>query len=109
MTATELEKATRRLAKAFRGMDIEFGALAEAEQEPVEVVAVVTLGGIFHGGSGPELGDIDIEPSMSALEGIQLAAVHSDEDVHLDLMTVTQHERIVAAMAGQIDWQNITD
>jgi len=43
------------------------------------------LGGLFHGGSGPELGDIDIEPNMRVLERIQMELVTSSDDVHLEL------------------------
>lgn len=51
-----------------------------------EVLAVVTLGGLFHGGSGPELGDIDIEPDMRALERVQCELVNSSDDVHIELI-----------------------
>lgn len=50
-----------------------------------ESVGVLILGGIFHGGSGPEFGDIDIEPSMRVLERIQMELVTSSDDVHLEL------------------------
>ena len=51
-----------------------------------EVLAVVTLGGLFHGGSGPELGDIDIEPDMRALERVQCELVNSSDDTHIELI-----------------------
>lgn len=41
------------------------------ERESVEVIGAVILGGLFHGGSGPELGDIDIELNTDVLERIQ--------------------------------------
>ena len=50
-----------------------------------ESVGVLILGGIFHGGSGPELGDIDIELDMRVLERIQMELVTSSDDVHLEL------------------------
>lgn len=50
-----------------------------------ESVGVLILGGMFHGGSGPELGDIDIEPDMRAIERIQMELVTSSDDVHLEL------------------------
>ena len=50
-----------------------------------ESVGVLILGGLFHGGSGPELGDIDIEPDMRVLERIQMELVTSSDDVHLEL------------------------
>jgi len=62
------------------------------------VVATAILGGLFHGGSGPELGEIDIEVCTSALEKIQCETVNSSDDAFLPLMTVAQHERIVAAL-----------
>jgi hypothetical protein len=65
--------------------------------EAVEVVGFVTLGGVFHGGSGPELGEIDIEPDMGVLERLQYKIVTGSDDVYLDLMTVAQHNRIMAA------------
>lgn len=51
-----------------------------------EVLAVVTLAGLFHGGSGPELGDIDIEPNMRALERVQCELVNSSDDAHIELI-----------------------
>ena len=50
-----------------------------------ESVGVLILGGMFHGGSGPELGDIDIEPDMRVIERIQMELVTSSDDVHLEL------------------------
>ena len=69
-------------------------------EEPL-VVATAILGGLFHGGSGPELGEIDFEPDMKALERIQYELVNSSDDVSLDLMTVAQHQRIVASISAQ--------
>ncbi|MDV5861341.1 Lar family restriction alleviation protein [Pseudomonas mendocina] len=68
--------------------------------EPL-VVATAILGGLFHGGSGPELGDIDVEVCTPHLEKIQCETVNSSDDVFLPLMTVAQHERIVAALSAQ--------
>lgn len=73
-------------------------APAQDEREAPVVVATAILGGIYHGGSGPELGEIDIEVCMPALEALQCKTVNSSDDVFLPLMSVAQHERIVAAL-----------
>ena len=73
-------------------------APAQDEREAPVVVATAILGGIYHGGSGPELGEIDIEVCMPALEALQCEMVNSSDDVLLPLMPVVQHERIVAAL-----------
>lgn len=73
-------------------------APAQDEREAPVVVATAILGGIYHGGSGPELGEIDIEVCMPALEALQCETVNSSDDVFLPLMSVAQHERIVAAL-----------
>lgn len=73
--------------------------------EAVEVVGFVTLGGLFHGGSGPELGDIDIEPDMGALERLQYRTVDGSDDVQLDLMTVAQHQRILAQRDAELEFE----
>lgn len=73
------------------------GPAPDEREAPIEVATAI-LGGIFHGGSGPELGEIDIEVCMPALEAIQCETVNSSDDVFLPLMTVAQHERIVAAL-----------
>ena len=87
---TESAEALSQLAAIQGGMG----------EEPL-VVATAILGGLFHGGSGPELGEIDFEPDMKALERIQYELVNSSDDVSLDLMTVAQHKRIVAALSTQ--------
>lgn len=71
---------------------------AQDEREAPVVVATAILGGIYQGGSGPELGEIDIEVCMPALEALQCEMVNSSDDVLLPLMPVVQHERIVAAL-----------
>ena len=71
---------------------------AQDEREAPVVVATAILGGIYHGGSGPELGEIDIEVCIPALEALQCETVNSSDDVLLPLMSVAQHERIVAAL-----------
>ena len=68
--------------------------------EPL-VVATAILGGVFHGVSRPELGDIDVEVCTPHLEKIQCETVNSSDDVFLPLMTVAQHNRIVAALSAQ--------
>lgn len=75
-----------------------WSAPAHDEREAPVVVATAILGGIYHGGSGPELGEIDIEVCMPALEALQCETVNSSDDVFLPLMAVAQHERIVAAL-----------
>lgn len=49
----------------------------------IEVLAVVALGGYF---SSEELGNIDIQPRMAALEQIQQDVVRTDADEHLELV-----------------------
>lgn len=68
--------------------------------EAVEVVAHLVLGGFFHGGSGPELGDIDYQIEVDVAERLQRENVKTSEDVQLELMTVAQHQRILAASVG---------
>lgn len=77
-------------------------APAQQEREAPQVVATAILGGLFHGGSGPELGEIDIEVCTPALEAIQCETVDGSDDVFLPLMTVAQHERIVAALTRPV-------
>ena len=74
------------------------GAAPEPVGEEVEVVGVAILGGLFYGGSGPELGDIDLELNPDVLERIQAELVNSSDDVMISLMTVTQHQRIVEGL-----------
>lgn len=74
----------------------------EMGDEPL-VVATAILGGLFHGGSGPELGDIDVEVCTPHLEKIQCETVDSSDDVFMPLMTVAQHQRITAAMAAEVE------
>ena len=71
--------------------------------EEVEVVGFLTLGGLFHGGSGPELGEIDVELKMGTIERLQCGLVNSSEDVFVDLMTVAQHQRITEALLGEVE------
>ena len=97
-TFTAVDMATAA-ALGFRdGQAAVEPATAQDEREAPIVVATAILGGIFHGGSGPELGEIDIEVCTSALEKIQCETVNSSDDAFLPLMTVAQHERIVAAL-----------
>lgn len=67
-----------------------------ADADP-EVLATVTLGGYF---SSEELGDIDIEPVMSALEQIQQDVVRSDEDAHLELVDRAHVTRLQAEVSA---------
>lgn len=97
-TYTAVDMATAA-AQAFRdGQAAVEQAPAQQEREAPQVVATAILGGLFHGGSGPELGEIDIEVCTPALEAIQCETVDGSDDVFLPLMTVAQHERIVAAL-----------
>lgn len=72
---TESAEALSQLAAIQGGMG----------EEPL-VVATAILGGLFHGGSGPELGDIGIEPDMRALERVQCELVNSSDDAHIELV-----------------------
>jgi hypothetical protein len=74
--------------------------------EEVEVVGAAILGGLFHGGSGPELGDIDLELNPDVLERIQAELVNSSDDVMISLMTVPQHQRIVEGLNAVIGRKN---
>ncbi|MTI92142.1 MAG: hypothetical protein FH750_12315 [Pseudomonas stutzeri] len=97
-TFTAVDMATAA-AQGFRdGQAAVEQAPAPDEREAPVVVATAILGGIYHGGSGPELGEIDIEVCMPALEALQCETVNGYDDVFLPLMTVAQHERIVAAL-----------
>ena len=87
---TESAEALSQLAAIQGGMG----------EEPL-VVATAILGGLFHGGSGPELGDIDVEVCTPHLEKIQCETVDSSDDVFIPLMTVAQHQRIVASISAQ--------
>lgn len=69
--------------------------------EDVEVVATVLMGGVDYGIGGAELGDIDMQADMPALCRLQQALVTDEHDVNVDLMTVAQHERIVAQLAAR--------
>lgn len=97
-TYTAVDMATAA-AQGFRdGQAAVEPAPAQDERENPVVVATAILGGLFHGGSGPELGEIDIEVCTPALETIQCETVNSSDDVFLPLMTVAQHERIVTSL-----------
>jgi hypothetical protein len=97
-TYTAVDMATAA-AQGFRdGQAAVEQSPAQDEREAPVVVATAILGGIYHGGSGPELGEIDIEVCMPALEALQCETVNSSDDVFLPLMSVAQHERIVAAL-----------
>lgn len=65
------------------------------EAQGLEVVGFVVLGGLFHGGSGPELGDIDIEPDMGALERIQYELVDSSDDVIVSLCSLPKAQAVI--------------
>jgi len=97
-TYTAVDMATAA-AQGFRdGQAAVEPSPEQDEREAPAVVATAILGGLFHGGSGPELGEIDIEVCTPALEAIQCETVNSSDDVFLPLMTVAQHERIVASL-----------
>lgn len=71
--------------------------LKAGQGEAVEVVAHLILGGIF---DGREHGDIDYQIESDVAERLQHQHVITAEDVQLELMTVAQHKRIVAAIAA---------
>jgi hypothetical protein len=71
-----------------------------------EVLAVVTLGGYF---SSDELGDIDIEPRMPALEQVQQDIVRSDSDEHLELVDRAHVTRLQAEVSALQQLLNIAD
>ena len=73
----------------------ELSALKAGQGEAVEIVAHLVLGGMF---DGREYGDIDYQIEPDIAERLQQKNVKTAEDVQLELMTVAQHERIVAAI-----------
>lgn len=75
---------------------------ASVQVEAPKVVATAILGGLFHGGSGPEFGDIDIEVCMPAFERLQVELISSTDDVHVGLMPIPQHERIVYGLHSKL-------
>jgi hypothetical protein len=99
------ENATGQLCfgstMAFSAMLTQFHRVHTATSSPsgVEpvVLAVVTLGGYF---SSEELGDIDIEPVMSALEQIQQDVVRSDDDEHIELVDRAHLTRLQAEVSA---------
>lgn len=96
---------TTRLAESERRV-AELEARQSEQPEPadgVEVVATALLGGLFHGGSGPELGDIDIQLNMPALESLQARIVGSSDDVAVDLITLAAHQAEVARLRAQLE------
>lgn len=66
--------------------------------ERPEVMAVLVLGGMF---DDRELGDNDIVTVNPAIERLQAALV-TDDEVLVELMTVAQHNRIVGALRAEI-------
>lgn len=92
--------------RAVRGeMAQELRALLAApavEVEGLEEVGFVALGGIFHGGSGPELGDIDVVPYMGVLERIQYELVNSSDDVIVPLCSLPKAQAIIDQQAARI-------
>lgn len=97
MTPEQIAEMELDLHNALAEVD-RLRAQASQGGEAVEVVAHLVLGGIFHGGSGPELGDIDYQIEVGVAERLQLENVKTSQDVQLELMTVAQHQRIVAAL-----------
>ena len=101
----ELDTTARsiRIQDELRAVLAQLAAIQGGMGEEPLVVATAILGGLFHGGSGPELGEIDIDVSMPALEALQCETVDSSDDVFMPLMTVAQHQRITAAMAAEVE------
>lgn len=97
----EIEAGT--LLDAIDELRAQLAAIQGGMGEEPLVVATAILGGLFHGGSGPELGDIDVEVCTPHLEKIQRETVNSSDDVFMPLMTVAQHKRITAAMAAEVE------
>ena len=72
------------------------------EVEVLDEVGFVVLGGFFHGGSGPELGDIDVVPYMGVLERIQYELVNSSDGVIVPLCSLPKAQAIIDQQAARI-------
>lgn len=68
---------------------------AQAEAERPEVVGSLYLGGWA---DQEELEDNDVELDMKVVERLQVDLASKGDGVHMPLMTVAQHERIVGAL-----------
>ncbi|MDW3712896.1 hypothetical protein [Pseudomonas sp. 2023EL-01195] len=94
----EYEPAWRMIQARVEGATLS-PAHVEDEEE-VEVVGHLLLCAPF---SSEELGDIDVEWDFKVAERLQRELAIND-DVSLPLMTVAQHERIVAALVARNEW-----
>ncbi len=75
----------------------------QAEAERPEVVGSLYLGGWA---DQEELEDNDVELDMKVVERLQVDLASKGDGVHMPLMTVAQHERIVGALRAEIaEWQ----
>ncbi|HCJ6297129.1 TPA: hypothetical protein NU583_005729 [Pseudomonas aeruginosa] len=80
------------------GAPIKFSGPAQAEQAEAERPEVV--GSLYLGGwaDQEELEDNDVELDMKVVERLQVDLASKGDGVHMPLMTVAQHERIVGAL-----------
>ncbi|HET8790988.1 MAG TPA: hypothetical protein VFM75_07225 [Modicisalibacter sp.] len=85
----------RRIVSERDQLRAELSALKDGQGEEVEIVAHICLGAF----SDDELGEIDIDLVMPNAERLQHQLVTGD-DLTLSLMTVAQHQRIVAAITS---------
>lgn len=69
----------------------------------LEVVATAILGGVEYGIGGPELGEIDVELSMSALCRIQERMVSNEDSVFLDLCSLSGAQAIIDGLSGEVE------
>ncbi len=90
-------------AEAFNEAPAEALKPEPAEAERPEVVGSLYLGGWA---DQEELEDNDVELDMKVVERLQVDLASKGDGVHMPLMTVAQHERIVGALRAEIaEWQ----
>ncbi len=85
-------------AKAFNEVHAEALRPEQAEAERPEVVGSLYLGGWA---DQEELEDNDVELDMKVVERLQVDLASKGDGVHMPLMTVAQHERIVGDLQRQ--------
>ncbi len=83
------------------GAPIKFSGPAQAEQAEAERPEVV--GSLYLGGwaDQEELEDNDVELDMKVVERLQVDMASKGDGVHMPLMTVAQHGRIVGALRAE--------
>lgn len=92
-----IEKAWQRFERTLQQLETP-GQAEQAEQAEAERPEVV--GSLYLGGwaDQEELEDNDVELDMKVVERLQVDLASKGDGVHMPLMTVAQHERIVGAL-----------